>query len=142
MIGAFLDYATKQKSTVIAVEERFEFQLSEDVPSLVGYIDLVETRVDADGIERLYLIDWKTAGRKPSSADDLDSEQLILYAIAAHRTGILKEFDMPLVLEYRVLTKTKNPEVIAFQISPERKDGERLIAKAEAIWKSMEVGVA
>ncbi len=136
MLDAFLACVTP--GTVIAVEERFECQLADDMPPLVGYIDLVELRTDDDGTQHLCLVDFKTAARKPGKADGVNADQLTLYAIAAHRIGLLKQFDgAELQLEYRYVTKTKVPEVVIVEVKPDKPDANRLIEKAKVCWQAM-----
>jgi len=139
MFTAFLEQA--RPGTVIGVEEPFSCPLADGLPPLIGYIDLVEVRQDEPGKQRLHLVDFKTAARKPSSPEDLDPDQLVLYAIAAHRTGLLSQFDMPFCLEYRVVTKAKTPEVIPVEVEPDHHDGVRLIEKAKVIHKGMAEGI-
>jgi RecB family exonuclease len=139
MIDAFL--ATVNPGEVIAVEEPFVCDLAEGVPPLVGTIDLIEVRRDETGARRLHLVDFKTAARKPSNPTDLNDDQLILYGVGAHRSGLLAQFDMPFCLEYRVVTKTKTPEVISIPIEPDKHDALRLIEKARVCWRGMEAGV-
>jgi len=138
MVEAFLEQAAPGQ--VIAVEEPFECHLAHGTPPLVGYIDLVEVRKDDQG-ERLHLTDFKTAARKPSGPEDLDPDQLTLYAIAAHRTGLLKEFELEFALDYMALTKTKTPEVARIPIEPDRHEALRLIEKARICWQGMAAGV-
>jgi len=144
--GTLRDLATRmfqmilqdlQPGTVIAVEEPFECHLAEGLPPLVGYIDLIEIRNDPEHGERLHLVDWKTAARRPSGPEDMDPDQLTFYALAAQRTGLLAQFHLPFVLEYRVLTKTRVPEIITVPIVPDHHDAMRLSEKARACWQGM-----
>ncbi len=139
MIDAFL--ADVEDSRVVAIEERFECPMGPDMPPLVGYIDLAEIGKDEDGRERLHLVDFKTAARKPSAPDDMDPDQLTLYGIAAHRVGLLRGVDLPLVLEYRVVTKAKTPQVVDLPVEPTRRDARRLLNKARVICRAMESGL-
>lgn len=120
-----------EPSQVIAIEERFEINLAEGLPPLVGYIDLIEVR---DG--HVCLVDFKTAARKPNP-DDVDAEQLILYGLSAHRDGLVKSMGLPLKLEYRFITKTKSPEMILVPVLPDKCDARRVTEKAKIIVKGM-----
>ena len=134
MLGAFLSGV--QPSQVIAVEEPFEVPLAPGLPPLIGFIDLVEVREDESSKKVLWLCDHKTAAKRPTE-DSLESDQVILYGLGLARTGVLKEFQMPLALRYDVITKTKKPELVSVQVKPSRHDAERLIEKAGRIWKAM-----
>jgi len=125
---------------VIAVEEPIKFELDPALPPLLGFIDLIEVVRDDHGNESLVVTDWKTAARKPS-AGDVDADQLILYGIALQRTGFLRQFDMPLRLEYRHLLKTKSPDIVTVPVKPSKMDAERLIEKARRIYRAMEADV-
>lgn len=138
MVDAFL--ANVRDSQVIAVEEPIRCELAAGLPPLIGYIDLIEVRTDDDGVKWLHLVDFKTAAKRPSE-DDIDPEQLTLYAIAAFRFGLMKQFDLPLALRYEFITKTKTPEVISLPFTPYRHDAQRLIAKAKVCWHGMQAGV-
>lgn len=129
MFEMFIQQA--QPSQVIAIEERFEINLADGLPPLVGYIDLVEVH---EG--HVYLIDFKTAARKPS-ANDVNAEQLVLYGLSAQRDGLIKSIGLPLKLEYRYITKTKSPELITVPVTPDRRDAIRVIEKAKVIVKGM-----
>jgi len=137
MFDAFL--ATVKPGEILAVEEPFECHLADGIPPLTGYIDLIEIRQDEDGQKRLHLVDFKTAARKPS-VDDMEVDQLALYAIGMHRVGVLQQFDLPLALRYEVVTKTKSPEVYSIPVKPTKQDGKRVIEKAKVCSKGMQAG--
>jgi hypothetical protein len=85
-------------------------------------------------------VDFKTAGRKPSD-DDVDPDQLTLYAIASHRIGLLRQFNLPLSLRYDIVTKVKSPEVMSVPVTPTKQDAYRLIEKAKVCWRGMQEGI-
>ena len=95
-----------------------------------------------DGVERLHLVDFKTAGKKPIEGTEMDPDQLTLYAVAAYRTGLLEAFKLPFVLRYEIVTKTKTPEVFSQTVTPDRHEALRLIEKARVIWRGMRDGIA
>lgn len=134
MLDAFL--ASVRPGEVVAVEEPFQCRLAEDLPPLVGFIDLIEIRTGEDGVRRAYLVDHKTAAKRPG-ADDMDPDQLALYAIAAHRIGLLREIGLPFSLRYDVILKTKTPELLPIPVEPTRHDGIRLIEKARRSARGM-----
>jgi len=126
-----------QPGEIIGVEEPFTSPTEPGLPPLTGRIDLLEIRTDLDGVKRLHLVDFKTAATRPSTISDLSTDQLILYALAAQRTGLLAEFNLPLVLRYDVLTKTKSPEMISLTCTPTKQETARVIQKARLCWQGM-----
>jgi len=139
MIETFI--ATVQPGEVIGVEEPFECNLDDTLPPLVGRIDLLEVRTDVDGVKRLHLVDFKTAATKPGHVNDLASDQLVLYALAAYRTGLIRQLHLPLALRYDVLTKTKSPEFISLTAKPGQQEARRVIEKAKHCWNGMTQGL-
>ncbi len=101
---------------VVAIEEEVRCQLAHEIPELLGYIDLVEIETNEQGQDELVLVDFKTAARKPDSPD---YNQLILYALAAHRTGLAQQYNLPLSLRFDYITKTRNPEYLQFRFKPD-----------------------
>jgi hypothetical protein len=138
MLEAFL--ASVKPSQVVAIEEPVTFRIASDVPRIVGIVDLVEIRKDEDGVERLYLVDFKTAARKPKSGD-VSQDQLIFYSLGLQKKGLLPQYPQPLALRYDITTKTKKPELIEERIRPERPEAERLIEKTRRCWQVMSQGV-
>ena len=126
MLRTYID-DQKGGAQVIAVEEPFRLHLSDDLPPIVGRIDLVEME---EG--RLVLSDFKTA----SSRREPDPEQLVLYTHAA------KELDFPCEdgagARYVVLTKTKTPKVVRFDVEVTRQHTERLRALYQSAWKDIQ----
>lgn len=140
MLEAFLVHANANPGEVIAVEEPFEIELAPGLPVLQGRIDLVEIRTSPSGGKTLQLADLKTAAKRMSE-NDIDRDQLNLYAIAARRTGLLEQFGLPLVLRIDSVTKSKTSEVIPITIVPNRSEEARIIAKARELWKGMSAGI-
>ena len=140
MLEAFLIHAGQNMGEVIAVEEPFEIELASDLPVLKGRIDLIEIRAGMSGNRYLHLTDFKTAAKRMDD-DDIDRDQLHLYAIAARNTGLLEQIGLPLVLRVDVILKTKTAEVIPMTVSPDKESEARVVAKARQIWKSMSSGV-
>ena len=134
MIDAYCAQLTP--SQVIAIEEPFELQLDASTPPVVGFIDMIELRKDADGVERAFLVDFKTAARKPSP-EDMDTEQLTLYSLAADNLGLSRQLGLPVHLRYDVVTKAKTPEVISIPVNPTVADRIRVLEKAKTCWRGM-----
>jgi len=133
MFAEFL--ANVCEATVLGVEQRFCVQLAEGLPPVLGYIDLILVGEDEDG-PYIALIDYKTSSKKPNE-DDVSPEQLILYAMAARRMGMLAEFDRPLRLVYRYVTKTKEPAMYEIPVEATSHEEARLVAKAKAVYRGM-----
>ena len=138
MFRAFL--ADVRPGEVVAVEESFAVTLAPDLPPVVGRIDLVEIREDADGIRRLHLVDFKTAARRPTG-EDLDSDQLLLYALAAEQAGWAKSFGLPSALSFDVTTKTKTPERLSVSVTATQHGLARLGEKIRQCDRAMRAGV-
>jgi RecB family exonuclease len=140
MLEAFLLHAERNMGEVVAVEEPFEIELAPDLPVLKGRIDLIEIRTGASGNRHLHLADFKTAAKRMDE-DDIDRDQLTLYAVAAGKTGLLEQIGLPLVLRADVVLKTRTAEVIPITVPPDRANEARVTAKARQIWKAMSAGV-
>jgi putative RecB family exonuclease len=139
MIEAFLAQVAPGK--IVAIEEPFSCLLADDLPPLVGYIDLIEIKTDPDGVERLHMVDFKTAARRPSADEGPDQDQLTLYSIAAFRTGILSQFGLPLMVRVDTVTKTKAPEVVSQPFELKKSGIKRLIEKARVCGRGMKAGL-
>ena len=140
MLAAFLEERERRPSLVVAVEEPFRIVIGPDVPPLVGRIDLLEIRIDDDGIRRLHVVDWKTAAKRPSPSE-IGSDQLHLYAMAASDMRFVRELNLPLALRVEVVTKTKRPEVVTLAVEHSPKDVARLAETIRHYWRAMSAGV-
>ena len=140
MFAAFLEYQGSRTSEVIAIEENFRIEVGDDLPPLVGKIDLISIEPDAAGHRTLCLTDFKTAAKKPS-LDDLGADQLQLYGRAAVGIGLVNAFRLPLALRYLVITKVKNPEVISVPVESTPRAWNRLREKIRQTWRGMSAGV-
>ncbi|MFP4029673.1 MAG: RecB family exonuclease [Candidatus Brocadiia bacterium] len=116
----------------VAVEEKIDVSLREDLPPVWGRIDLLEQ--DEDG--RLVLTDFKTASSRRSK----DPSQLVLYREALRILGYPGVEDAQ--IRYVVLLKTKEP-AIDVQV-PELEGGElnRLVGLYRAAWHSIQNGTS
>jgi len=138
MIAAFL--ASAQPGKVVAVEEPFEVTIAPDLPVLKGRIDLLEIRDDADGVRRLHLVDFKTSARRPAG-EDIDADQLLLYALAAEQIGWPDSLGLPLALRFDYLTKVKAPELISVPVADSRHGFARFVEKVRQCWRGVRAGV-
>ena len=91
MLAVF--YKKARPGRVLAVEERLLIELEGDLPPVSVVIDLIE----ADD-EKVSIVDFKTSKAKPT-ASSVDPEQLLLYALAVRRAGLLNDLGLPLTLQ-------------------------------------------
>lgn len=133
ILTLFLERA--QDSEVIAVEERLWLRVSEDLPEVVGYVDLIERL--GDGTVRL--VDFKTAARKPSESSPPQPEQLLLYGLAAGGAAL---FEQVPVLQYTYFTKTKTPELIEHVVTPTTGSFTKLLELISRCGRAMERNAA
>jgi RecB family exonuclease len=140
MLEAFLAHAAVNVGEVIAVEEEFLVPMTPGLPALKGRIDLIEIRRDAAGDRQIHIVDFKTSAKRMNS-DDVDRDQMDLYALAVRQTGLLDELRLPLTLRVDVVTKTKEATVTPIPFMPDPRNEKRVIAKSREIWKSMSSGV-
>jgi RecB family exonuclease len=140
MLEAYVAQAVATAVKVLALEERFLCRISDDLPPFLGYMDFIGLGKDQDGTEYLSLVDFKTSANR-SNACDLGTDQLVIYALAAKRSGLVDEFGLPLRLSYSVVTKTKVPEVFPVPVTATDRDVARTVAKAKACYRGMTQGV-
>jgi len=121
--------ASARPGEVIAVEEPFSATLATDLAPIVGRIDVMEIRQDDDGIRRLHLVDFKLAARR-SVKDDLDTDQFLLFALAAEQAGWANTLGMPLALRFDVVTAKRTLELVSIPPTPvPRNNIDHLIGK-------------
>ena len=125
---------------VVAGEEPFVVKIDPDLPPIAGRIDLVEIRAARDGPRHLYLVDLKTAARRPTP-EDLDYDKLALYALAARDKGWTESLGLPVTTEFRSVTKTKSPTVATDPVDVTRHDIDRFTEKLRQCWQSMQAGI-
>jgi RecB family exonuclease len=115
---------------VLAVEEPFVLQLSDQLPDIQGRIDLAELSTDGS----LVVTDFKTAQAKTEP----EPEQLVLYRQAARMMALCD--DQAVRTRYVCLLKTKEPEVVTFE--PEIPDGalEALTQRYTEVWEAIQSG--
>jgi len=136
MLKVFCDNVIPGK--VVALEEEIRCTLQQDMPELLGYIDLIEICRNDRGEDELVLVDHKTAARKP---DAPDYNQLLLYAIAAHKLNLVKQYNLPLRLRFDYITKTKEPSYLQFRFEPDHDKAKRLLATMRSCCHGMREGI-
>lgn len=117
---------------VIAVEEPFTMVLCEEVPPIIGRIDLIERAKEG----KLILTDFKTA----SSRREPNRRQLVLYREA------LRQLDYPghrsASVRYEVLLKGRDPEIVVFEPQITAGDLRRLRSLYTTVWEDIRRGAS
>ena len=129
MLHAYLE-DRPEDGQVIAVEESFRLQFDENIPSLVGRMDLLEQSDDGE----LMLTDFKTA----SSRREPGPDQLVLYRQAVSELGYCQDAEVR--TRYVVLTKTKEPDVISFEMETGPDEADRLRSLYRSAWEAIRSG--
>ena len=137
LLDIYIDFRTKQKTKIVAAEQRVERQLVNvrtgeilEVP-FVGYIDLIEE--DSDG---LTVVDLKTAKRSYSQADVDGNLQLSCYGLM----GLLDTGSIPR-LRIDAVVRNKVPKVVRLETSRTEDDLVRFWSLAVNIRSAIEAGV-
>jgi CRISPR/Cas system-associated exonuclease Cas4 (RecB family) len=120
---------------ILAVEHQFELTLAENLPPLVGRVDLVEEHPD-----HVLLLDVKTA-RSRWSAQQVEEHaaQLVLYRLAIE--PLAKELGKPVKLGWEIITKGKVPQVERIIVDqPEDATG-RQVKIAQEVVRAIEAGI-
>lgn len=121
---------------IIAVEEPFRCIIAPGLIPIEGAFDIIEIKE-----QKLFLGDYKTCQKKPSPSS-IDEDQLILYRLAAEREGIIKAFRLPVVLEYRYITKSEHPELFPVRVQYSQSKARRLIEKCRVVDNAIRHNVA
>ena len=138
MIAAF--FADARPGEVIAVDEPFIVTLAPDLPPISGRIDLIERRIDADGIRRLHLVDYKLSARR-SAKDDLDFDLFPLFALVGEQAGWADTIGLPLALRVDVIAKSRTLELANVPATSVRHKVDRLVERIRQCDRSMKSGV-
>lgn len=120
------------QGTIIGIEEEMTAPVIPGAPRLLARLDLV---IDA-GAE-IRIVDFKTARSRWSREHSEDvAAQLLLYG------EVVREViaNVPLKLEFAVLTKTKEPAIDVHEIKSGRHETRRAVRIAERVWKSIQSG--
>lgn len=139
MARAMLGVALEQPRVgrVLAVEEPFRIQLAEDLPPLVGFIDLVEER---EG--RAVIIELKTGAQRFTDQRVADDYQPTAYALAALEMGLPGvETIEDVEVRFHVLLKLKKPAIDERPTRRSRRQADELREVASAVWRAREAGV-
>jgi putative RecB family exonuclease len=117
---------------ILAVEEELRGPVVPGCPDVLGRVDLI-----VDTGSELVVSDWKTARSRWSQEQAEDAaEQLILYAELA------KDFapGKPVMLEFVILTKAKEPVVDRHLMPVDPAQVTRTKRVVENVWRAIEAG--
>jgi len=120
------------RGQILAVEEELRGPVVPGCPDVLGRVDLI-----VDTGSKLVVSDWKTARSRWSQEQAEDAaEQLILYAELA------KDFapGKPLMLEFVILTKAKEPVVDRHLMPVDPVQVTRTKRVVENVWRAIESG--
>jgi len=137
-VGAAMTHAILEASivesglSIAGVEERFEAEVVDGLPPVVGVIDLMLT--DADG--NLTLIDFKTT-RSNWSASKLKEQagQLLLYGQMLERKG-----ETVGSLRFVTVTKALDAKVTTLTVDSSVERREAMLEQLRMVWRGIEAG--
>jgi len=122
----------KLDSGLLGVEEEFRGPVIKECPDIFGRVDLLVK--DADGVR---IIDFKTSRSRWNQAKVQQAAQpMLLYAelVKPLATGCGQQ---TIKLTWCVLTKTKEPSVELFSMTPDKHDMARTKAVVQRVWKAI-----
>jgi CRISPR/Cas system-associated exonuclease Cas4 (RecB family) len=124
--------AAHPAGSIVGIEEELRGPIADGMPDLLARVDLL---VDIGSCLRL--TDFKTARARWSreQAEEEAAEQLLLYHALASRLS-----DLPVELEFVVLTKTKEPTAEKFAVPAEPARVERTRRVAQRVWQAIAAG--
>lgn len=119
---------------IIGIEKCFSLHLPGIPIHFIGAIDLVEE----DEAGTIIITDFKTAGRKYSTDEVDQNEQLTLYQLAIKEMGY---GNREILLKFDTLIKTKKPRFEQYWTTRSELDEHRLIQKSNQVWDGIQKGV-
>ena len=139
MARAMLALAIEQAppGRVLCVEERFSISVGDNLPPLVGVLDLV---VEIDGKAVIY--EHKTAARRWTPDQANDSLQASAYAAASIEMGLPGiHAAADVEIRFGVFTKTQKPALTVLPTRRSERDIDELRETAAEIWRAKEAGI-
>jgi len=115
---------------IIAVEEFFRIILHDELPPILGYVDLIERTPDGE----IVISDFKTSSRDEPPGPD----QLILYSQALDSLGL--DTDACVRLQYVVLPKKSDPRISTHPVQVSQEDVERLTDRYREVYQAIQEG--
>ncbi len=136
MLKAFQDSElSKLDSQLLGVEEEVRGRIIPGCPDILGRLDLMLLAKD-----RLRIIDFKTS-RSAWNEDQMQASapQLLLYCELVK--PLAQEFgDLPVSIEWIILTKTKSPSVTLHSLSPDPVAIHRIKRTVRSVWSAIKTG--
>ena len=134
MLTEFKKSVPENNTTVIAIEEPFEFYINGlDIP-LIGIMDLVEEDEDRTVI----ITDYKTS-KRGISLDEVDSSfQLTIYYTAAKKNGYANR---DIHLKFDCLIKTQKPRFEQIFTRRSHHQAMRALKKVKCVWDGIQKGI-
>ncbi len=137
MMEAFLvSEFSSPNGQIVGIEEHVRGVLSDDLPPIEGYVDLVTIE---DG--RLTITDYKSSRTAWNQSKVRESAgQLLLYAMLQSDSSDSCSTDSPCRLQFVTLTKAKKPVVAAHPVTPTEAQREATVTQLEDIWRGISAG--
>jgi len=134
LLKEFINSAPENESTILAIEEPFEFHIDGmDIP-FIGVMDLVEE--DCDG--SLIITDYKTSKRSMAIREVDSNFQLTVYYTAAKANGYAKR---DISLKFDCLIKTQKPKFEQIFTYRSHEHSVRALKKIRKVWDGIEKGI-
>ena len=111
--------------TIIGIEEPFRISLGDDIPALVGVIDLLT----ADEKGAIAVVDHKTAVRRKTFAELSADSQMTCYSLGVKSMGYTDD----VLLMFQVLLKQKTPSMERYYTTRNDRDRERLVKLIKSV---------
>lgn len=118
-----------QPKQIIAIEEPFRISIGEELPDLVGVIDLIES----DETGEITVADTKTAAKRYSDFDVAENNQLTVYSLACKSMG----FEQEPLLRLDILLKQKNCDLVKMHTLRNDAQRARVIRLIKAVWDAI-----
>ncbi len=136
MLKAFQDSElSRLDSQLLGVEEEVRGRIIPDCPDILGRLDLMLLAKD-----RLRIVDFKTS-HSAWNDDQMQASapQLLLYSELVR--PLAQEFgDLPVSIEWIILTKTKSPSVTLHSLSPDPVAIHRVKRSVRSVWSAISAG--
>lgn len=137
MLEAFLasEFSGPQ-GKVVAIEEHCRGVLSDDLPPIEGYVDLITLH---DG--ELTITDYKSSRTAWTESKVRENAgQLLLYAMLQSDGSDSSDGCSDVKLQFVTLTKAKKPVVEAHPVIPTEAQREATVTQLEEIWRGISAG--
>lgn len=135
MLKAFTESElSKLDSHLLGVEETLRGSIGDDCPDLLGRIDLIAQSPDA-----LRIVDFKTSRSawNDASVQDASTQQLLYSELVQ---PLADSLNLPVRIEWVVLTKTKNPGVTRYALDPDPRQIQRARSMVRSVWRVIRDG--